>query len=223
MTVVKDTTKPTVVGPAETFYGQTVANTTSRAKISWSGSDAGTGIEKFELEVSVNGGAFTNLTLSSAAATSINRTLTDKKSYRYRVRATDNEGNVGAWVYGPAFKPGPLQNNSASVVYVGPWTTARRPRALGGSHRYASSCAPAPRSPGRPATSPWSPPRPPPAARPRSGSTASWRRPSTCTRRRPVYRKLVFSKHFARSATHTIEVRPLGGTRVYLDAFLVLR
>jgi hypothetical protein len=36
-------------------------------------------------------------------------------------------------------------------------------------------------------------------------------------------RKLVFSRQFTSLATHTIEVRPVGDGRVYLDAFLVLR
>jgi hypothetical protein len=38
-----------------------------------------------------------------------------------------------------------------------------------------------------------------------------------------VYRQVVFSKHFGSLASHTIEVRPIGGTRIYLDAFLVMR
>jgi hypothetical protein len=37
------------------------------------------------------------------------------------------------------------------------------------------------------------------------------------------YKKLVFARHFATLGTHTIEIRSLGGGRVYFDAFAVLR
>ena len=38
-----------------------------------------------------------------------------------------------------------------------------------------------------------------------------------------AYKKLVFARHFTSVGTHTIEIRSLGGGRVYLDAFAVLR
>ena len=64
LTVVKDATAPTVSAPAESFYAQTVANTTSRFDRSpGRAAMPAPGIKKFELAVSVNGGAFTNLTL----------------------------------------------------------------------------------------------------------------------------------------------------------------
>jgi hypothetical protein len=37
------------------------------------------------------------------------------------------------------------------------------------------------------------------------------------------YRRLVFRKGFAWSASHNLEVRPLGDGRVEIDAFIVLR
>jgi hypothetical protein len=225
LTVVKDTTAPTVVGPGEAFYAQTVATSTTRVKVSWSGSDGatGTGITKYELQVSVSGGAYASVALAHATDTSINRTQTDEKSYRYRVRARDAQGNVSAWVYGPTFKPGRIQNTSSSVVYAGPWATVANANALGGSHRYASSTSA------------------------KASLTRSVRdfafvatrtadsgsaivlidnvvvatinlRASTTT-----YRQVVYAKHFSSLGTHTIEVRPAGGGRVYLDAFLIMR
>ena len=105
VTVVKDTTKPTGTAPAEAYYAQTVGSTTTRAHLSWSGADAGTGIAKYQLQVSVNGGAYSTIALASATSTSINRTLTNSRTYRFRVRATDKQGNVSSYVTGPAFKP----------------------------------------------------------------------------------------------------------------------
>ena len=188
-----------------------MATTTSRAQIYWSGSDAGTGIKKYELAVSVNGGSFINLTLGSATATSLNITLTDEKSYRFRVRATDNQGNVSAWVNGPTFKPGRIQQNSTSVVYVGPWATVSTASALGGSHRYASSLsarASLTRSTRdfalvmtKTSTSGMA------EVRIDGVLAATINLHSTST----VYRQVVFSKHFGSLGTHTIEVRPIGG------------
>ena len=40
---------------------------------------------------------------------------------------------------------------------------------------------------------------------------------------RTTYRQLVFARHFATLASHTIEVRPVGNGRVDVDAFTVLR
>ena len=38
-----------------------------------------------------------------------------------------------------------------------------------------------------------------------------------------AYRQLVYSRHFPTLGPHTFEVRPVGGGRVELDAFEVLR
>ena len=37
------------------------------------------------------------------------------------------------------------------------------------------------------------------------------------------YHQLIFHRHFATLGTHTIEIRPIGGGRVYLDAFALDR
>jgi hypothetical protein len=37
------------------------------------------------------------------------------------------------------------------------------------------------------------------------------------------YRQLVFSRHFTSVGPHTVEIRPMGGGRVDVDAFMVLR
>jgi Big-like domain-containing protein len=224
LTVVKDSTAPTVSAPGAAFYAQTVASSTTRVRISWSGSDGatGTGITRYELQASVSGGAYANVTLAHPTDRSINRTQTDEKSYRYRVRARDAQGNVGAWVYGPTFKPGRLQNTSSSIVYAGAWATVANASALGGSHRYASSTSA------------------------RASLTRSVRDFAFVATKTPdsgsvtvlidnvvvatinlkastVYRQAVYTKHFPSLGTHRIEIRPAGGGRVYLDAFLIMR
>jgi hypothetical protein len=212
-----------VTAPAEAYYAQTVGSTTTRAHISWSGADAGTGIAKYQLQVSVNGGAYSAIALASATSTSINRTLTNSRTYHFRVRATDRQGNVSSYVTGPAFKPATFQNSNAALVYSGAWTTSSTTKALGGSHRYASSTSArvsltrAFRDVGIVATKSAG-----------SGSAQIWidgvlvstinLHASTT-----IYRQLVFHRHFSTLVSHTVEIRPIGGGRVYLDAFLLYR
>lgn len=223
VTVGLDTTAPTVTAPVESFYGQTVGSSTMRAHLAWSAFDLGTGIAKYQLQVSVNGGAYATVTLASATSTSTNRTLGWFSSYRYRVRATDSQGNVSAFVYGPTFRPAVFQNSSSVVSYAGSWTTSKTSRALGSSHRYTTSLSArawltracrdiafvATKSPG-------------------SGSAQVWidgvlsatinLRSSPAT-----YRQLVYQRHFSTLSSHRIEIRPIGGGRVYLDAILLYR
>ena len=173
LTVVKDTVKPVTTAPVQTFYNQTSGTSSVKVKVAWGGSDTGgTGVASYKLQVSVNGHAYTTIT-SSTTATSTTRTLSINSTYRFRVRATDKQGNVGFYAYGPTFKPVRYQNTSSAVHYVGPWTTSSNASALGGSHRYTSTSGRRSRSPDRCATSPGWRPRPRPAGRPRSGSTAS--------------------------------------------------
>ena len=221
--VGKDTTAPTVTAPVESFYSQTVGSSTMRVHLAWSGSDLGTGIAKYQLQVSINGGAYATITLGSAASTTVNRTLSDGTSYRYRVRATDRQGNVSAFAYGPTFKPARFQNSSSVVSYAGSWTTSRTSKALGGSHRFASRYGAraslaraywdiaivATRTPG-------------------SGSAQVWidgvlSATINLHASSPRYRQLVYQHHFSTLAMHRIDIRPIGGGRVYLDAILLYR
>lgn len=87
--VVKDTTSPKVTAPIEPFFGQTVGSSTMKVHVSWSGLDAGTGIAKYQLQVSGNGSPYLTIPLASATSTSINRALTDGRTVRYRIRAIE--------------------------------------------------------------------------------------------------------------------------------------
>lgn len=218
-----DTIAPAVGGPDEAFSAQTVGPSTTLVRISWSGSDPGSGIARYELEVSVNGSAFTKVSLASATATSTTRTHADGRSYRYRVRATDRQGNVGAWVAGAAFESGRYQNSSPSVAYSSGWSTLPNTRALGGSHRHASTRGSRVSITSVVRDFAWVTTR-----TTTSGSAQVWvdgvlaatinTRSSTTS-----YRQLMFARHFSGLTSHKIEIRPIGNGRVYLDAFLVMR
>jgi hypothetical protein len=223
LTVVNDSSVPTVTSPVESFYGQTVATSTVNANLRWSGSDTGSGIATYQLQVSVDSGAYTAIALASPTTTSINRSLTSGRTYRYRVRAIDGQGNASAYAYGSPLTPVRYENTSSSVTYVGSWTAASTPSALGGSHRYSSSAAARVSITQNVRDFAWV------ATRTRtSGSAQVWIDgvlTATINTRWATtkYRQLIFAHRFSTLGTHTIEIRPLGGRLVYFDAFLALR
>ena len=135
--VVVDGIAPTVATPTSRLYAVTTAtSSTTRVRTSWGGSDP-SGIKSYALQRQVDGGAWSNVSLSSATATSIVQSLTFGHAYRYRVRATDKQGNVSAWRYGPVQRPMLTQQTSTAFTWsAGYWSTARSSSYLGGSGRY---------------------------------------------------------------------------------------
>jgi len=223
VTVVRDHAAPIVVAPYERFMGQTVGTSTIKSRIAWSASDTGSGIKSYQLQVSVNGHTFATVALAHATSTYADRVLSGSSTYRFRVRATDREGNVSAWRYGPTFRAGQYQESTSLAAFTGSWSTHKTASALGGAVKVGYS----------------------PAASARFHATAydfglvvtksttggqadiyvdgvlAGRISLHATR--TTYRQLVFARHFATLGSHTIEVRPVGNGRVDVDAFTVLR
>ena len=136
VTVVRDTAAPIVVAPAQRFLGQTVGSTL-RARITWSATDAGSGIKSYTAQVSTNGGTWTTIPLVTPTRNFVDRSLTDGRSYRFRVRATDREGNVSPWRYSVTFRPARFQESTSLATYVGTWGTSKSAQRArrGRSHR----------------------------------------------------------------------------------------
>ena len=139
VTVTKDATDPVVAVPTERLLGGTVATTSLKTRLAWSASDPGSGIKSYQLQVSVNGRTFATLALPSPTRTYLDQVLSDGVRYRYRVRATDREGNVSAWRYTATFKAARFQESTALATWTGAWANYKTTRALGGAVRYAST------------------------------------------------------------------------------------
>src|SRR5215211_114639 len=236
-----DTTAPTAKAPTHSFTTlSTLGTSTVPVKLTWSATDnpGGSGIASYQLQQSVNGGAYTNIALPSATATTISRSLAPgANTYRYRVAATDNAGNVSAWATGPSFKVTASQESSSAIVDTGSWTTSALSGAYGGSVHSA-------RALGRNATFTvpsgtknveWI------SYRGNRGKAQVWLdgvqqdANPTLTGIQPfdLYsstvqaRKVVFSKAVSSTTSHKLEVRVLGqknasstSTRVDIDAFV---
>jgi predicted phage tail protein len=133
-----DTIKPSAIAPAASLVVASVLGTTTvPVRLAWNGSDAGSGIDHFELAFSTSGGAYVAVALSSPTAISLMKSFAPSttRTYRFRVRAIDHSGNVSAWLYGPTFHVKLVQQSSTSVHYAGTWTTGTTTSASGGSYK----------------------------------------------------------------------------------------
>ena len=222
VTVARDTTKPIAIAPLERYKKGTVARKSAKVRLSWSATDSGTGVARYKLQVSTNGGPYRTIALPRATSTTIKRSLTDKQTYRFRVRAFDKEGNRSAYAYGPSLNSVRVQDKSATLDYSGSWGTKRTAKASGGTARFATSTSAAVSITRTMRDVAWVA-----VKTPTSGQAEVWIDGDLVAtvnlRGSKAYRKVVFQAHFATLASHTLEIRPIGGGRVYLDAILVVR
>jgi predicted phage tail protein len=65
-------------------------------QVTWSGSDATSGVASYDIEVQLDGGAWVNW-ISATTQTSALFTPTIGHTYSFRVRAVDHAGNAGGW------------------------------------------------------------------------------------------------------------------------------
>jgi hypothetical protein len=103
--------------------------------IAWSATDRGSGVYRYELQVSRNGRAWAAITLPSRLSTSVTRTMGTTGTYRFRVRAKDRVGNWSSWVAGPTVWARTIQETSASLAWSVGWTRVADRAFSGGAAR----------------------------------------------------------------------------------------
>jgi hypothetical protein len=122
--VFSGTARPELVPPTTSAPGSGAAvgavGGSVPIKLTWTGSDAGSGIGWYELQVSRNGGPYVAMTLGSPTAKALTTSLR-LGTYRFRVRAVDGVLNVGSWKYGPTTKVASVSDGSSSIRYGGRW------------------------------------------------------------------------------------------------------
>ena len=221
VSVPKDTYKPVTTAPVQTIGGQTIGVSTVDVRLAWTGSDKGSGVAAFELWRSVNGHTFTKVKTTTAHSALV--TTAVGSSYRFRIRAIDKKGNVGAYAYGPKFTVLRFQETSAS--YTGSWPTSTSASYSGGHARYTTT----------PGAS---------ASFTTSGRTFTWVATRASTRSTAdvyvdgvlrshvslastttAYHYAAWSITFATSGTHAVRIVFTGASpkRIDVDAFIVLR
>ena len=75
---------------------------------------------------------------SSLTGVSLDRALSHGHSYRFRVRAVDTSGNLGAWMTGSTFRLTHYSESSTRVRYSGSWSTSTSSVYWGGTARASS-------------------------------------------------------------------------------------
>ena len=140
-TIVLDTVAPTATEPRRGLVAATTIDAgRSTLRVPWSGADATSGIARYELLQSTDGGPWTvvSTTLTSPTA---DRSLASLHTYRFRVRPVDKAGNVGAWVFGSPFWLARYSEFNRAIAYTGSWTTVSDPAAYWGGAAKRSATA----------------------------------------------------------------------------------
>jgi hypothetical protein len=137
--IVLDTASPTATVPSRAFVaGSSLSGGKPVLKFAWSGSDATSGVDRYEGALSTDGGAYTTIG-PSLTTPGFTRALASGHAYRLRVRAIDEAGNIGAWAYGTSFRLTTYQESSRSIRWSGTWRTGTSATFWGGQDRYATA------------------------------------------------------------------------------------
>jgi CubicO group peptidase (beta-lactamase class C family) len=135
-----DSVAPATVAPTATVKDGTVPTTSAVSTlVSWSATDAQSGVDHYEVQKSVDSAAFVAQPLFFPQQPSNAFNLAYGHSYRYRVRAVDRAGNVSAWATGQPITPKLVDDGSTTITYSTGWTKTAPGSALGSTLHYAKA------------------------------------------------------------------------------------
>lgn len=114
--------------------GSRISNGWIQVHVAWTGSDAESGVGRYELEREDNAGPWKRLG-SFIQGQAMDLWLAPWHTYDVRIRAVDKVGNIGPWAASGPLRIVPYQDSNSSVVYSGTWSTATSDAYFGGSMR----------------------------------------------------------------------------------------
>jgi dipeptidyl aminopeptidase/acylaminoacyl peptidase len=201
-------------------------------KLTWEAQDP-IGISGYELERSVNGGAWSKDFLERIAIvdpatwTELFDYVKPGDIYQYRLRAKDTGGNLSEWVEGFHFKVNAFQEDRTELISypTGNWKTVSASDAYGGHLKRTSNAGATARFSLDALYIAWVSTK-----SPEHGQAEVWvngvkRTTVNLNSTTAQARRVVFSEDFGAPGFHTVEVKGLGSTgspNVDVDAFLVL-
>ena len=223
ITVVGD--RPVAAPPTAGALSRSVLGaTTVTSRVTWpAATDTSTAVTGYELQKSVDAGAWTATAATSATVRSATVVQTIRHAYRFRVRARDAVGNWSAWAEGPSVTSSLVSDRSTAIRYGGTWKKALYAPATNGSTTYATAAGArarltftgrsialvAPMGPTRGSATIY--------VDGVSRGTVSFKASSGRSR------LIMFSTGFTTLGSHTIEVRVAGNGRVDIDGFVIFR
>ena len=139
--VCYDNTAPVPTAPKIALTKNSTLSTAGLlpVKVTWSATDNLSGIGSYHLSESVNGGAFTPVTLANPTAKSATVKLTPGNSYQFEVAATDGAGNTSAFTTNATRTYNLYEENDASIAYSTGWTLVGNSAAVGGKSKYSTT------------------------------------------------------------------------------------
>jgi hypothetical protein len=121
------TVPSTRIMAASSFKAGTVPLVTS-----WKPKGDATTLSRYEVQLSIDGGSYKGVGLSSTTSRSAVIASTPGHKYRFRVRAFDKVGRASAWAAGPTLTPTAAQETVSAAAYNGAWVSASYSDYLGG-------------------------------------------------------------------------------------------
>jgi len=133
VTVRRDAYPPVASAPTSAFVAATgLGPSTIPVSVRWeAATDQGRGVAGYELERFL-GGAWAAVPLAKPTDTSVMVALAPGQVHRFRVRAVDRAGNLGAWATAGAFHVDAVQETSPAVLRKGHWSASFAPAYYGG-------------------------------------------------------------------------------------------
>jgi Calcineurin-like phosphoesterase len=220
-----DTTPPTLTAPVAVPQQGGTVGTTNPFRVTWSGSDTGTGIAGYRLAVSVDGGTYASVTLASATSRSAIVGLRAPHEARLRVRAVDRAGNWSAWTYGTTFRVTRSSEAGAGVVAMGPWTVATSTAYLGGRALRSGTAGATVRFTFTGSQVAWIGSVGPGDGRADIYLDGTWARTVDTHRVATAHRRILYTARWPQGGTHTITIRVAGTAghpTVVVDGFVVV-
>ena len=135
--IVVDTVAPTVSAVSIAFVDQSQPSAVIPMFVRWNGSDAG-GIAGYDIGISRDGGAWSMMS-RNVASPSILTWQAPGHSYKFRVRATDQAGNVGGWQPGSTLRLSAVQEKNAKITYSGTWSRSTSAGSWGGASKFSTN------------------------------------------------------------------------------------
>lgn len=226
--LVFDGVAPTATPPVQTLLaGTTVGQFTVPVRVTWKGTDAGSGITRWWHSQDQFHTGFQPLSAGTSTAITRNHWWeaygnTADTAYRYQVQSEDDAGNLSTIPVGPYLTPTVYNQTMSSYAYSSGWYTTRSSSYLQGSAKYSTTAGryvtftASGRAMGFVSYKGWN------RGRVRVYVDGVYKGLITLTSSTSKARQIVFATSWATSGTHKIKLVVYSG-RVDIDGFVVLR
>lgn len=221
-----DTYPPVARAPTSAFVAATtLARATIPVRVSWpAATDQGRGVNGYELQRLV-GTAWASVPLAVATGTSVTVMLAPGQVHRFRVRAVDRAGNVGAWATAAALRLTAVQETSAAVLRKGHWARRLSTAYYGGRAMSAQVAGASVRITFTGQQIAWVSLVGPARGQARIYVDGAYVRTVDLRGSSNAARRIAYVRSWASPGTHTLEIRVVGTSgrpRVDVDAFLTI-